>query len=50
MDFLTFIYTKYPLLKDRDIADIKWTLDQVVKVVDEWQQSLSPKGEQNPKP
>jgi len=50
MDFKTFIEKKYPLLKDRDFSDIKWSLEQVLKVVEEWQNSLRPEGHQNPKP
>jgi len=50
MDFKTFIENKYPLLKDRDFSDIKWSLEQVLKVVEEWQNSLRPEGHQNPKP
>ena len=50
MDFKTFIEKKYPLLKDRDFSDIKWSLEQVLKVVEEWQRSLQPVGEQNPNP
>lgn len=50
MDFKTFIEKKYPLLKDRDFSDIKWSLEQVLKIVEEWQNSLRPEGHQNPKP
>lgn len=50
MTFQQFIETKYPLLKGRDFSDINWSLEQVLKVVEEWQSTLNGKGEQNPKP
>lgn len=50
MTFQQFIETQYPLLKGRDYSTVKWSLEQVLKVVEEWQNSLRPEGHQNPKP
>lgn len=49
MTFQQFIETQYPLLKGRDYSAIKWSLEQVIKVVNDYNHFVTQsalKGEQ----
>jgi len=49
MKFQDFIEYKFPMLKGRDYTEIKWSVQQVILLVEEWE-ALNRQGHKNPNP